>query len=89
MPQGDDIGAGHGREGHKRIIRQIAVYEAIGNRDGAEILTAHLRALGVDMDQLREDVMWTRIEAPSPGAPARTHHRNADAFPNRAASNLP
>jgi hypothetical protein len=69
-PDAVDILAGRGPE-HARVLQQIAIYEAIGNRDGAEILNARLRAIGVSKEALDEAVNWTKLHAASPGS-ART-----------------
>jgi len=66
-----DIPAGRGPGVHARLLRQIAVYASVGNRDGVEILTARLRALGVSAETVSEAVTWTKLhDAPQESRPA-------------------
>lgn len=67
LPQSaDDIRPGRAGHAHAGTLRQIAIDEAIGNRDRAEILKAQLRATGIGRDELRDAVTWAKAhDAPS------------------------
>ena len=42
-------------------LRRIVIYDSIANRDGAEILIAQLRTLGVSEDVIVETRNWTKL----------------------------
>lgn len=65
-PATDDIRAGRGPYVHARALRQIAIDEAIGNIDGAEILKAQLHDAGVGNDTLDEAVTWAKVHESRP-----------------------
>jgi hypothetical protein len=60
IPGGYNIGS------YSVIIRQIAIYESVGNRDAAEILKAQLLACGVSREAVTEGVTWARIHGAEP-----------------------
>lgn len=80
----DDIHAGHGPDPDASVLRRIAIANAIGNRDAADILTARLRAQGTSRDRLDRAIHWTAVHAAAPG-PARP--RLAPAAPRPASPN--
>ena len=55
---------------HAAILRQIAIYDFVVNRDGAEIAAAQLRVLGVSEEDIREARSWTKVHCSSPATPA-------------------
>jgi hypothetical protein len=65
-PFADDIRGGRAGRANAAALRQIAADEAIGNRDGAEILRAQLRATGVGRDELRDTVTWAKVHEGQP-----------------------
>jgi hypothetical protein len=64
QPAGDIL-AGRGADAHAATLRQIAIYLSIGNREGAEILTAQLRAMGVSAGVIAEAVTWEKLHSSS------------------------
>lgn len=42
-------------------LRQIAIYASIDNRDGVEILTAHLRARGMSAADVKAAITWLKL----------------------------
>lgn len=50
-----------GRNNRQAILRRIAVYLSVGNRDGAEILIAQLRMEGVSDEVLSDTINWTKL----------------------------
>ena len=51
-------------------MKQIAVYAAIGNRDGVEIVSAQLRQFGVTRDQIQAAIDRTKVHGDTTtGAP--------------------
>jgi hypothetical protein len=81
-PETDDVLAARGPEPYAGVLRQIAIYNAIGNHEGAEMLTSQLRALGVSSERIREAVTWLRVDAPHPGAPAVNAPKNRNSSRN-------
>lgn len=71
IPQGEPASA---RSSHRVILRQIAIYFSIGNREGAEILIAQLRSQHVSEDLLSEAVTWAKLHRAPLGHGARTEH---------------
>ena len=65
-PRADDIIVGKIPQEHARILRQIAVYASVGNRDGVEILSQQLRLSGVNKDTIEEAANWAEFHAPRP-----------------------
>jgi hypothetical protein len=61
------------RNSHRAILRQIAIYISIGNREGAEILIARLRSQRVSEDLLSDAITWTKLHDSPLG-----HGTNAD-----------
>jgi hypothetical protein len=61
-----DILAGREAGAHAATLRQIAIYASIDNREGVEILTAQLRAMGVSVDVVTEAVIWVKLHGSSP-----------------------
>lgn len=66
VPTARDITAGRGTAPHARLLRQIAIHASVGNRESVEILTAHLRALGVSAEIVTDAVTWTKLHGSSP-----------------------
>lgn len=64
-PEGDDITAAQEPRRHAKVLTQIAIYAATGNREGVEILTAQLRALGVSRETVAEAVTWAKVHGGS------------------------
>jgi hypothetical protein len=62
-PDMDDIRADP--DIHARALHFIAIYASVGNREGVEILTAMLRALGVSADRISEAVTWATLHRSS------------------------
>jgi hypothetical protein len=60
-PAAGDILAGRGIDAYKSLLRQIAIYASVGNREGQEILTAQLRVLGVSAEAVNEMIAWTKL----------------------------
>lgn len=58
-----DIVGGRGPNPHARELRDIAIYEAIGNRDGAEILTSQLKEFGVTRQTIQRSIDRTNVHA--------------------------
>jgi hypothetical protein len=56
------------RGSHARLLRQIAIYASLGNHAGVEMLTAKLRARGVNTEAVRAAVTWEVLHG-SPPAP--------------------
>jgi hypothetical protein len=52
---------GSARNSHRAILRQIAIYVSMGNREGAEILIAQLRSQRLSEDLLNEAVTWMKL----------------------------
>jgi hypothetical protein len=77
-PETDDVLAARGPEPYADVLRQIAIYNAIGNHEGAEMLTSQLRALGISAEKISEAVTWLRVDAPHPGAPALNAPKNCN-----------
>jgi hypothetical protein len=42
-------------------LRKVAIYTSLGNRDRVEILTARLRAYGVDGETVSEVANWEKL----------------------------
>jgi hypothetical protein len=62
---GSDILAGRGPNPHAREIRAIAVYEAIGNRAGAEMLAGDLHEFGITRREIDHSVARAKVHATS------------------------
>lgn len=62
-PSADDILAGKGPPANAHMLRQIAIYASIGNRDGVEILSQQLRLIGVSKDIIDEALTWAEVHA--------------------------
>jgi len=55
---------------HAQELKRIAVYAAIGNRDGAEILSTRLRQFGVTRDEVQSAIDETHVHGDTArGAP--------------------
>lgn len=54
---------------HAQELKRIAVYAAIGNRDGAEILSGQLRQFGVTREEMQDAVDRTQLHDDGTGAP--------------------
>ena len=54
---------------HAQELKRIAVYTAIGNRDGAEILSGQLRQFGVTRDEVRSAIDRTHLHDGGVGTP--------------------
>jgi hypothetical protein len=68
LPSVDDITAGRGPAVNGQILRQIAIYQSVGNRDGAEILTNRLRTSGVSNESVDEAVTWANVHSSAPNS---------------------
>ncbi|WP_088348886.1 MULTISPECIES: hypothetical protein [Rhodomicrobium] len=66
-----DVGAEGGPTPHAQELKRIAIYNAIGNRDSAEILSAQIGQFGVTRDEIDEAVTWTRLHGGSGSGPAQ------------------
>lgn len=66
-----ESGAHDARNDRQAILRRIAVYLSVGNRDGAEILIAQLRSEGVSDEVVSDAINWTKLHG-APSAPHRT-----------------
>jgi hypothetical protein len=51
-----DITGGRGPNPNAKALRQIAIYAAIGNKDGEAMLSAELRQLGVTREEIRRAI---------------------------------
>jgi hypothetical protein len=74
-----DIVGGRGPNPHARELNSIAVYDAIGNRDGAEMLAAELAGFGIKRRDVQGSVQWKDLHGHSGGvaptaAAGRDHH---------------
>ncbi len=67
-----DIVNGRGPDQHTRELEQFAVYAAIGNRDGMEILSGQLRKFGITRDELQEVVDRSKLHSGLPPRQDRT-----------------
>ena len=54
---------------HAQELKRIAVYTAIGNRDGVEILSGQLRQFGVTRDEVQSAIDETHLHGDAIGAP--------------------
>ena len=54
---------------HAQELKRIAVYAAIGNRDGVEIASRQLRQFGVTADEVQEAIDRTRLHGDGTGKP--------------------
>lgn len=54
---------------HSPELKRIAVYAAIGNRDGAEILSAQIRQFGVTREEVQHAIDHTHVHGDSASAP--------------------
>lgn len=54
---------------HAQELKRIAVYTAIGNRDGVEILSGQLRQFGVTRDEVRNAIDRTHLHGDTTGTP--------------------
>jgi hypothetical protein len=66
LPSADDIAAGEAPGEHARMLRQIAIYASVGNRDGVEVLSQQLRVSGVSKDTIEESLTWAEVHASRP-----------------------
>ena len=65
---GDVFGA-RGPNPHARELRDIAIYNSIGNEDGVAMLSAQLHQFGVTKQAIQRSIDQTNVHAPAP-APA-------------------
>lgn len=70
-PLGDILNA-RGPEPHAAAIARFTAYAAIGNNDGAQIISGQLRAFGVAQDQLRDIADRAALHAGLNPRPVRT-----------------
>jgi hypothetical protein len=54
---------------HAQELKRIAVYAAIGNRDGAEILSSQLRQFGVTRGEVQDAIDRTHVHGGALSAP--------------------
>lgn len=54
---------------HAQELKRIAVYAAIGNRDGVEILSGQLRQFGVTRDEVRSAIDRTHLHGDGMSTP--------------------
>jgi hypothetical protein len=73
-----DVLGGRGPNPHARELRDIAIYESIGNRDGAEMVAAQLRQFGISHQAIQRSVDRIKVHGIAPSAPRATGAR-ADA----------
>jgi hypothetical protein len=59
---------------HAQELKRIAAYAAIGNRDGAEILSNQLRQFGVTRDEVQHAIDQTHVHG---GAASPSHVRQS------------
>jgi hypothetical protein len=59
------------RLAYAAVLRQIAIYDSIGNRDGAEMLVGQLRALGVSEETISDGRNWAKLHCDAPPDPVR------------------
>jgi hypothetical protein len=70
-PLGDILNA-RGPEPHAGAFARFAAYAAIGNSDGAQIISGQLRAFGVAQDRLRDLADRAELHTGSTPCPVRT-----------------
>lgn len=63
-----DGGDASGPAAHAQDLKRIAVYAAIGNRDGVEISSRQLRQFGVTREELRDAIDRTHLHGDTTGA---------------------
>lgn len=74
----NDIVAGRGPNPHAREYRQIAIYDSIGNEDGAAIVAGQLRTSGVSKQTIERGVSQAKVHATSRSASPRQSTIDAD-----------
>ncbi len=75
-----DVLGGRGPNPHARELRNIAIYESIGNRDGVAMLSDQLHQFGVTRQTIQRVVDHTRLHDGTPiGLPAFGPEVRADA----------
>ena len=75
-----DVLGGRGPNPHARELRKIAVYESIGNEDGAAMLSDQLHQFGVTRQTIQRVVDHTKLHDSAPiGLPAFGPEVRADA----------
>jgi hypothetical protein len=73
-----DIFAGRGPNPHGREFQQIAIYHAIGNEDGAAMLTDELHQFGVSHQALQRSTDFLKLhDGGMGGKPAHMYQNNA------------